>query len=72
VNQKGSSNGRFAFTSAEAGEHNICFKANGTDGWFATSHIRFTLDMIVGENGADPKESKDGKLSGKSSMLILK
>ncbi|RKP09937.1 emp24/gp25L/p24 family/GOLD-domain-containing protein [Thamnocephalis sphaerospora] len=63
VNQRGSNNGRFAFTSAEAGDHVICLQANGTEGWFSTSHVRLTLDMIVGENGADPKERKDAKLS---------
>ncbi|KAI9595352.1 emp24/gp25L/p24 family/GOLD-domain-containing protein [Syncephalis fuscata] len=63
VNQKGASNGRFVFTSAEAGDHTICLQTNITDGWFSSSHIRLTLDMIVGQDGADPTERKDAKLS---------
>ncbi|RKP26921.1 emp24/gp25L/p24 family/GOLD-domain-containing protein [Syncephalis pseudoplumigaleata] len=63
VNQKGASNGRFAFTSAESGDHTICLQTNATDGWFSTSHVRLTLDMLVGQNGVDPTERKDAKLS---------
>ncbi|KAI8049584.1 emp24/gp25L/p24 family/GOLD-domain-containing protein [Syncephalis plumigaleata] len=63
VNQKGATNGRFVFTSAEAGDHTICLQTNVTGGWFSTNHVRLTLDMIVGQNGADPTERKDAKLS---------
>ncbi len=33
LNQKGSASGKFTFTSAEAGDHSICFTAN-TGGWW--------------------------------------
>ncbi|KAI9227177.1 MAG: emp24/gp25L/p24 family/GOLD-domain-containing protein [Piptocephalis tieghemiana] len=62
VNQKGTSDGDFSFTSAEPGRHTLCFTTN-TTGWFSDPIVRLTLDLLIGENGADPTEKKDEKIS---------
>ncbi|CAK7205078.1 emp24p/erv25p-related protein [Sporothrix eucalyptigena] len=62
VSQRGSSSGKFTFTSAEAGEHKICFTPtsnSGRSGWqSATGHeghkghvgIKLNLDLAIGES----------------------
>ncbi|KIH88124.1 hypothetical protein SPBR_07790 [Sporothrix brasiliensis 5110] len=62
VSQRGSSSGKFTFTSAEAGEHKICFTPtsnSGRPGWqSATGHeghkghvgIKLELDLAIGES----------------------
>lgn len=62
VSQRGSANGKFTFTSAEAGEHKICFTPtsnSGRPGWqSATGHeghkghvgIKLELDLAIGES----------------------
>ncbi|ORZ28821.1 emp24/gp25L/p24 family/GOLD-domain-containing protein [Lobosporangium transversale] len=38
--------GKFKFTSAESGQHNICLFAS-TAGWFSSTKIRLNLDLAV-------------------------
>lgn len=48
VDTKGKSEGKFTFTTAESGDHEICFQTNAGNGWFSTSHVKFHLDLVVG------------------------
>ncbi len=63
VSQRGGSGGKFTFTSAEAGEHKICFTPtsnSGRSGWHASvlgheghaGHvgIKLALDLAIGES----------------------
>lgn len=50
VDQRGKSVGKFTFTTAEQGEHEICFQTNAGNGWFSSSHVKFHLDMVVGHS----------------------
>lgn len=63
VSQRGSSNGKFTFTSAEAGEHKICFTPtsnSGRPGWQASTSghqghrghvgVKLSLDLAIGES----------------------
>ncbi|KAJ8094367.1 emp24p/erv25p-related protein [Marasmius tenuissimus] len=52
VKSKGPSDGRFTFTSHEAGDHSICLSTNYTS-WFSSTHIRIYLDIVVGTTKAD-------------------
>nr|GAT42983.1 membrane protein [Mycena chlorophos] len=52
VKTKGPSEGRFTFTSHEAGDHTICLSTNYTS-WFSSTHIRLYLDIVVGQTKAD-------------------
>ncbi|KAF9269019.1 hypothetical protein L218DRAFT_976854 [Marasmius fiardii PR-910] len=52
VKTKGPSDGRFTFTSHEAGDHSICLSTNYTS-WFSSTHIRMYLDIVVGTTKAD-------------------
>jgi len=44
--------GKFTFTSVEAGDHSICLSTNYTS-WFSHTHIRLYLDIVVGSTKAD-------------------
>ncbi|PHH84181.1 hypothetical protein CDD83_2356 [Cordyceps sp. RAO-2017] len=55
VSQRGSSSGRFTFTSQEAGDHKICFtpsSSSGRSGWLSARSvnggIKMYLDMVIG------------------------
>ncbi|KAK0479383.1 membrane protein [Armillaria luteobubalina] len=48
VRTKGPSEGRFTFTSHDAGDHSICLSTNYTS-WFSSTHIRLYLDIVVGK-----------------------
>lgn len=48
VDTKGKSEGKFTFTTAESGDHEICFQTNAGNGWFSTSHVKFHLELVVG------------------------
>ena len=68
VRTRGPSEGKFTFTSHEAGDHSICLSTNNTAGWFqSNSHIRLYLDIVVGST--KPNVEKDrthaGELAGK-------
>lgn len=66
VSQRGSSSGRFTFTSHESGDHKICFVPSSTSGrssWLS-SHgpnggIKMKLDLAIGESGAIESSDKD-------------
>lgn len=66
VNQKGQAKGRFTFTSAESGEHRLCFWASSSQGgWFGSGHpdgVRLHLDMAIG--ATSEIESKDREKLG--------
>ncbi|KAF9949382.1 emp24p/erv25p- protein [Mortierella alpina] len=61
-NHKLSSQGTFKFTSAESGEHIICFTTS-TAGWFSSTKIRLTLDMTVRDLLDDATEASEESLS---------
>ena len=48
VNTRGPPDGRFTFTSHEAGDHQICLHSNVTGGWLTTQVIKMYLDINVG------------------------
>ncbi|ORY03001.1 hypothetical protein K493DRAFT_328510 [Basidiobolus meristosporus CBS 931.73] len=62
INQKGAHLGRFTFTTAESGQHAICFSSNST-GWFTSTVTRLHLDMTLGDTEPDSYEA-DEKLDG--------
>jgi hypothetical protein len=47
VRTRGPSEGKFTFTSHEAGDHSICLSTNYTS-WFSNTHLRLYLDIVVG------------------------
>ncbi|KIJ55566.1 hypothetical protein M422DRAFT_151654 [Sphaerobolus stellatus SS14] len=53
VKTRGPSEGRFTFTSHDAGDHSICLQTNYTAGWFSNTHIRLYLDFVVGSTKPD-------------------
>jgi len=55
VNTRGTPEGRFTFTSHDSGDHSICLSAHFLQPtWFSpSSHIRFYLDIVVGNARAD-------------------
>ncbi|KAF5388753.1 hypothetical protein D9757_004816 [Collybiopsis confluens] len=57
VKTKGPSEGKFTFTSHDAGDHTICLSTNYTS-WFSTTHIRLYLDIIVGTTRADTEHDR--------------
>jgi hypothetical protein len=57
VKTKGPSDGRFTFTSHEAGDHSICLSTNYTS-WFSSTHIRLYLDVVVGSTKADAEHDR--------------
>jgi p24 family protein alpha len=58
VNTLGPSDGRFTFTSHEAGDHSICLSTNYTS-WFSNTHIRLYLDVIVGNTMPDQDHDRN-------------
>ncbi|KIO26494.1 hypothetical protein M407DRAFT_243705 [Tulasnella calospora MUT 4182] len=53
VKTRGPPEGKFTFTSHEAGDHSICLGTNYTSGWFTSRHIRMYLDINVGASKHD-------------------
>jgi len=55
VRTRGPSEGRFTFTSHEAGDHAICLSASypSSGSWFGSTHIRLYLDVVVGATKPD-------------------
>lgn len=53
VKTRGPPEGKFTFTSHEAGDHSICLGTNYTSGWFTSRHIRMYLDINVGATKHD-------------------
>lgn len=58
VKSRGPNEGRFTFTSHEAGDHSICLSTNYTAGWFSSAHIRLYLDIIVGSTKPDAEHDR--------------
>lgn len=66
VSQKGTSSGRFTFSSAEAGSHKICFtpsSSSGRHGWTSLTHdnggIKLQLDLVIGETNQIESSDKN-------------
>jgi hypothetical protein len=77
VNSHGSSEGRFTFTSHEAGDHTICLATNASKSstWFSSgSHVRLYLDVVVGSTKADVEHDRShvSMLAGKVRELNAK
>ncbi|OSX63960.1 hypothetical protein POSPLADRAFT_1039242 [Postia placenta MAD-698-R-SB12] len=55
VRTRGPPDGRFTFTSHEAGDHAICLSASypSSGSWFGSTHIRLYLDIVVGATKPD-------------------
>ena len=55
VNQLGQSSGKFTFTSAESGEHKLCFTPSSASygGWLSQGQplggLKLTVDLAIGE-----------------------
>lgn len=67
VKTLGPSEGKFTFTSHEAGDHTICLSSNQSSTWFSSSHIRLYLDVTVGaiRHDVDKDRAHATKLSDK-------
>ncbi|KAI9851481.1 MAG: emp24p/erv25p- protein [Thelocarpon superellum] len=67
VSQRGSASGRFTFSAAESGEHQICFTPSSTHsaGWLSGGNpvggIKLTLDLAIGETSSIESTDK-GKI----------
>lgn len=57
VKSKGPSEGKFTFTSHDAGDHSICLSTNYTS-WFSSTHIRLYLDIVVGTTRPDTEHDR--------------
>ncbi len=67
VSQRGAGKGRFTFTAADSGEHQICFTPEGPaahgGSWFGGNQrgIKFGLDLAIGET-SDIESTDKGKI----------
>lgn len=69
VNTRGPAEGRFTFTSHEAGDHTICLSSNYSSSWFGpTAHIRLHLDITVGSTKANVEHDR-GHVSALASKI---
>ncbi|KAH9046518.1 emp24/gp25L/p24 family/GOLD-domain-containing protein [Lactarius hengduanensis] len=69
VSTRGPSDGRFTFTSHEAGDHTICLSSNYSSSWFGpTAHIRLHLDVVVGSTKANADHDR-GHVSALASKI---
>lgn len=57
VKTTGPPDGRFTFTSHGTGDHSICLSTNYTS-WFASTHIRLYLDIVVGSAKPDVEQDR--------------
>lgn len=62
MSQKGADKGRYTFSTADAGQHKLCFTADShaNSGWLsgASGPVRLTLDMAIGESNHLESEDK--------------
>ncbi|ETW78865.1 hypothetical protein HETIRDRAFT_478189 [Heterobasidion irregulare TC 32-1] len=59
VKTRGPPDGRFTFTSHDAGDHSICLSTNYSSSWFGpTAHIRLHLDVVVGAAKPDAEHDR--------------
>ena len=67
VRSRGPNEGRFTFTSHEAGDHSICLSTNYTSGWFSSKHIKLYLDLVAGATKRDVEHDRShvGEVAGK-------
>ncbi|EIW58678.1 uncharacterized protein TRAVEDRAFT_72170 [Trametes versicolor FP-101664 SS1] len=74
VKTRGPSDSRFTFTSHDSGDHSICLSSNYGTSWFATTHIRLYLDVVIGSTkpDADHDRSHVSELSQKLRDLNMK
>ncbi|KAL7415880.1 emp24/gp25L/p24 family/GOLD-domain-containing protein [Mrakia frigida] len=59
VNTRGPSDGKFTFTSHEAGDHKICLQTNKTGTWLEGSHVKMYLDLAVGSSRHDAEGDRE-------------
>ncbi|KAG6889958.1 hypothetical protein C0992_003438 [Termitomyces sp. T32_za158] len=57
VRSIGPPEGKFTFTSHDAGDHSICLSTNYTS-WFSHTHIRLYLDIVVGTTKPDVEQDR--------------
>ncbi|RXW14672.1 hypothetical protein EST38_g11175 [Candolleomyces aberdarensis] len=57
VKTVGPLDGRFTFTSHEAGDHSICLSTNHSS-WFSHTHIRMNLDIVIGSTKPDVEKDR--------------
>ncbi|KAH9989858.1 emp24/gp25L/p24 family/GOLD-domain-containing protein [Russula vinacea] len=75
VSTRGPPDGRFTFTSHDAGDHSICLSTNYSSSWFGpTAHIRLHLDIVVGSTkpNADHDRSHISVLASRLRDLNIK
>ncbi|OJA10697.1 hypothetical protein AZE42_01038 [Rhizopogon vesiculosus] len=63
---RGPPDGRFTFTSHEAGDHSICISTNYTS-WWSSTHIKLYLDVVVGSTRPDVESDRShiGEMSSR-------
>jgi len=66
VSTVGPLDGKFTFTSHEAGDHAICLSTNYSS-WFSHTHIRLHLDIVVGSTKPDVEHDRShvSQIAGK-------
>ncbi|TFK17322.1 hypothetical protein FA15DRAFT_676151 [Coprinopsis marcescibilis] len=57
VKTVGPLDGKFTFTSHEAGDHAICLSTNYAS-WFSHTHIRMNIDIVVGTTRPDVEKDR--------------
>jgi hypothetical protein len=75
VSTRGPPDGRFTFTSHDAGDHSICLSTNYSSTWFGpVAHIRLYLDIVVGSTkpNADHDRSHVSVLASRLRDLNIK
>ncbi|KAF8498725.1 emp24/gp25L/p24 family/GOLD-domain-containing protein [Russula emetica] len=75
VSTRGPPDGRFTFTSHDAGDHSICLSTNYSSSWFGPiAHIRLYLDIVVGSTkpNADHDRSHVSVLASRLRDLNIK
>ena len=75
ANTRGPPEGRFTFTSHDAGDHSICLSTSYSSSWFGpTAHIRLHFDIVVGSTkpNTDHDRSHVSVLSSRLRDLNIK
>jgi p24 family protein alpha len=75
VSTRGPPDGRFTFTSHDAGDHSICLSTNYSSTWFGpVAHIRLYLDIVIGSTkpNADHDRSHVSVLASRLRDLNIK
>ncbi|KZT56901.1 membrane protein [Calocera cornea HHB12733] len=59
VKTRGPPDGKFTFSSHDAGDHSICLSTNYTSNWLSSRrHIRMYLDIVVGATRRDVEHDR--------------